>query len=62
MKSYQSYAPSDSQVNDAAMIILNDGGWLCKEHFVELLDQWIDDSTELNYQQQLQQEQQHEQV
>lgn len=62
MKSYESYAPSDFQICQASLQILNEGGWKHKEHFNELVDQWIDDSTELNYQQQLQQEQQHEQV
>lgn len=51
MKSYDSFTPTDFQIDAAALHILNEGGYVCKEHFVELLDQWIDDTTELNYQQ-----------
>ena len=61
MKSYQSYAPTDNEISAASLDILDAGGWAHSDHFNELVDQWIDDSTELNYQQQLQ-EQQHEQV
>ena len=45
------FAPSDFEICAASLRILNEGNWVHKDHFNELVDQWIDDTTESNYQQ-----------
>ena len=49
MNLQKSYVPTELEIDAAALRILNEGGYVCKEHFVELLDQWIDEQEEYNY-------------
>jgi hypothetical protein len=53
MKSYDSFMPTDFQIGAASLRILNEGNWMHKEHFNEMVDQWIEETNECNYQQYL---------
>ena len=46
-----SRVPTDFEICAASLRILNEGNWVHKEHFNELVDEWIENESEARFQQ-----------